>query len=181
VKRSSDPQGRATQKLRVLVNTVLQSPIKPYGRGLESLRRVFTPKQTDDITRAIIGAGIEIHDAFGPGLFEKIYVPPLVWVLEDRGLKCRAHVPVSLEWRGRRLDRAYFIDILVEELVVVEVKAVDVLLPVHLAQTITYVRLAAKPAGLLINFNVKKLVDGVRRVVNDHPAKKPSVASVASE
>ena len=123
-------------------------------------------KSTDDITREIIA----VHKAFGPGLFEKTYVPPLLWELEARGLPYVAQMPLSITYRGRTLERAYVIDILVQDLIVVEVKAVEALLPVHLAQTITYVRLAHKPAGLLINFNVERLVDGVRRVLNDGPS-----------
>ncbi len=126
-----------------------------------------TARPLDDLTHEIIGGAIRVHTAFGPGLFEKTYIPPLVWELEDCGLKCVVRVPLDIEYRGRTLRDAYFIDILVEDLVVVEVKAVEALKPVHLAQVITYVRLAHKPAGLLINFNVKRLVDGVRRVVND--------------
>jgi GxxExxY protein len=136
-------------------------------------------RHTDELTAAIIGASITVHTAFGPGLLERIYVPPLVWELEDRGLRCVTHVPVNVEYRGRTLENAYFIDLLVEGLIVVEVKCIAAILPVHLAQTITYVRLAGKPAGLLINFNVKRLVDGVRRVVNDDPSRKQ--IAVASE
>ena len=137
------------------------------------------PKPTDEITRQIIGASIAVHNAFGPGLLESTYIPPLMWELEDRGFTFVTDVPLNISHRGRTLRRAYLIDILVEDLVVVEVKAVETLLPVHVAQTITYVRLAQKPARLLINFNVKRLVDGVRRILNDHPA-KPLVARVSS-
>jgi GxxExxY protein len=129
-------------------------------------------KSTDELTAAIIGASITVHNALGPGLFEKIYVLPLVWELEDCGLHCVTRVPVNVEYKGRYLDNAYFIDVLVEDLIVVEVKSVAAILPVHLAQTITYVRLAGKPAGLLLNFNVRKLVDGVRRIVNDDPSRR---------
>ena len=139
----------------------------PRGAAFALTRHMRTPKPTDEITRDIISASIAVHSAFGPGLFEKTYVSPLLWELEDRGYSCVTGVPISIAHRGRTLDRAYLIDILVEDLVVVEVKSVEVLLPVHVAQAITYVRLAKKPAGLLINFNVKRLVDGVRRVVND--------------
>ena len=138
------------------------------------------PKPTDNITREIIGCGIAVHKTFGPGLFERTYVPPLIWEMEDRGLHCVTGVPLSITHRGRTLERAYLIDILVEDLIVVEIKAVEALLPVHIAQAITYVRLAQKPAGLLINFNVKRLVDGVRRIVNDHAA-RPLVMRVAGE
>ena len=132
------------------------------------------PKPTDEITREIIGAGIAVHSEFGPGLFERAYIPPLLWELEHRGFTFATGVPLSIAYRGRSIERAYLIDIVVEGLVVVEVKAVEALLPVHLAQTITYVRLAKKPAGLLINFNVKRLIDGVRRVVNDRAEPLPS-------
>jgi GxxExxY protein len=125
-----------------------------------------TTKSLDEITHEIIGAAIRVHTAFGPGLFEKTYLPPLVWELEDCGLTYVTRVPLHIEHRGRTLHDAYFIDLLVEDLVVVEIKAVEALKPVHLAQLITYVRLAKRPAGLLINFNVKRLVEGVRRVVN---------------
>jgi GxxExxY protein len=138
-------------------------------------------KAIDDITRNIIGGAIAVHDVFGPGLFEATYIPPFVWELQERGLQSQTRVSLDIEYRGKRLKNAYCIDILVADLVVVEVKAVDKLAPVHLAQLITYVRLANKPAGLLINFNEKRLVDGVRRVLNDHPRKKPSVSAVPSE
>ncbi len=122
-------------------------------------------KRIDECTRQIIGAAIRVHTAFGPGLFEKAYVPPLVWELEDLGLKCVARVPLAIAHRGRVIPDAYLIDLLVEDLVVVELKAIEALHPVHLAQLITYVRLARKPAGLLINFNVKHLKDGIKRIV----------------
>ena len=128
-------------------------------------------KHLDHITHEIIGAAIAVHDTFGPGLFEKTYIPPLMWELHDRGLRCLARVPLDLEYRGRRIANAYVIDVLVEDLVVVEVKSVQQILPVHIAQAITYVRLAEKPAGVLINFNVKRMVDGIRRVANEHPTK----------
>jgi GxxExxY protein len=153
-------------------------------RGAPFARRgdMRNAKATDDLTGTIIGASITVHNAFGPGLFEKIYVPPLVWELEDRGLQCVTRVPLNVHYKGRQLENAYFIDVLVEDLIVVEVKAVAAILPVHLAQTITYVKLSGKPAGLLINFNVKRLVDGVRRVVNDALASSnTSAPSRASE
>lgn len=148
--------------------------------SLQSAASMRIAKPTDDITREIIAAGIAVHKAFGPGLLERTYGPPLVWELEDRGIACVTGVPLCIAYRGRTLERAYLIDLLVEDTVVVEVKAVEALLPVHLAQTITYVRLAKKPAGLLINFNVARLVDGVRRVVNDDRPRdgpQPSVAN----
>ena len=131
-----------------------------------------------DLTHTVIRCAIRVHDLFGPGLVESAYLLPFIWELEDHDLLCRKQVSVSLEYRGRRINNAYVMDILVEELVVVEVKAVEQLLPVHLAQTISYVRLANMPAGLLINFHEKYLVDGVRRVLNDRPTRPNPIKSI---
>jgi GxxExxY protein len=82
-----------------------------------------------------------------------------------------------VNYKGRRLGRAYLIDGVVNRVLALEIKVVDAILPVHVAQAITYVRLAHVPAGLLINFNSKRLVDGVRRILNDRPSPRPSVTS----
>ena len=129
-------------------------------------------KPTDRITRAIIGAAIEVHQAFGPGLYEKVYVAALAVALEERKLRFRTEVPVHAIYKGRKLGHAYLIDFVVEDIVAAEVKSLQSILPIHVAQEITYVRLSGLPAGLLINFNVKRLVDGVRRIVNDRPTKR---------
>ena len=129
-------------------------------------------KPTDRLTHQIIGAAIEVHQAFGPGVFERVNIAALAVALEDRRLRFQTEVPVYAMFKGRKLGRAYLIDLVVEELVAVEVKAVECVSPIHIAQAITYVRLAGLPAGLLINFNVKRLVDGVRRIVNDRPNPK---------
>lgn len=128
-------------------------------------------KPTDTLTRDVIAAAIAVHREFGPGLFERAYVAPFVWELQDRGFNCVCEVPIRISYRGRTIERAYLIDLLVNDTLVVEVKAVELLLPVHIAQAITYVRLAGKPGGLLINFNVKRLTDGVRRILNDSPSR----------
>ena len=141
-------------------------------------------KPIDQITRAIIGGAIEVHQAFGPGLFEKVNVAALAIALETRKLRFHTEVPVQATFKGKPLGRGYQIDLVVEDLVAVEVKAVEAILPVHIAQAITYVRLAGLPAGLLINFNVKRLVDGVRRIVNDRPHprfRQPAVSDVRVE
>lgn len=114
------------------------------------MNSTLVAKPTDEITREIIGASISVHSVFGPGLLEKAYIPPLLWELEERGIRYEAAVPLDIAYRGRTLERAYLIDVIVEDLVVVEVRSVEALLPVHVAQTITYARLAQNPAGLLI-------------------------------
>jgi GxxExxY protein len=119
-----------------------------------------------DVTGAVIGAAIEVHRALGPGLLESTYRVCLRHELEQRGLTVASEVPVPVEYRGVRLDCGYRIDLLVEGAVVVELKSVEGLLPVHEAQLITYLRLSGLRVGLLINFNVPVLKDGiVRRVV----------------
>ena len=122
------------------------------------------------ITGQIIGAAIEVHRILGPGLLESTYMPCLQFELAARNLRFIAQQAVPIRYKGMELDAKYRIDLLVEDLVVVEVKSVDYLLPVHQAQVLTYVRLIGCPAGLLINFNVPKLIDGVKRLSNqDHP------------
>ncbi len=114
----------------------------------------------------VIGAAIEVHRALGPGLLESAYELALERELQLRGLGVERQKPVFLEYKGTSLGDAFRMDILVSGALVVEIKAVDQILPVHEAQLLTYLRLTGKPLGLLINFNVKTLKAGVRRVVN---------------
>ena len=121
------------------------------------------------ITESIIGAAIEVHRALGPGLLESAYEECLTFELMQRGLKVEQQKPLPVVYREVKLDCGYRLDLLVEEAVIVEVKAVDRLAPIHQAQLLSYLRLSGCKVGLLINFNVKVLKDGIRRVVNDFP------------
>jgi len=118
------------------------------------------------ITGEVIGAAIEVHRALGPGLLESTYMPCLQSELSARSLRFVTQRVVPIIYKERTLDTVYRVDLIVEDLVVVEVKSVTALLPVHQAQVLTYMRLTGCPAGLLINFNVAKLVDGVKRLIN---------------
>jgi GxxExxY protein len=118
-----------------------------------------------EITERIIGAAIEVHKHLGPGLLESTYEVCLCRELEMRGLVFRHQVELPISYKGVLLDAGYRIDILVSELVIVELKSVEVLLPIHEAQLMTYLRLSGKRAGLLINFNVPLLRDGIIRRV----------------
>ena len=118
------------------------------------------------VTRKIIGAAIQVHKALGPGLLESIYQSCLQHELTLRKIKFVSQHPVPIIYRDSNLDARYRIDLIVEDLVVVEVKSVAALLPIHEAQALTYMRLTGCPAGLLINFNVPRLVDGVQRLLN---------------
>lgn len=115
---------------------------------------------TGGLTRTIIGAAIDIHRKFGPGLLEKTYEVCLEAELRHRGLRVRRQVPLPVVHRDVRLDCGYRLDMLVEETVVVELKAVEKLAPVHVSQLMTYLRLSNLRVGLLFNFNVEALAAG---------------------
>ena len=120
----------------------------------------------NDVTHEILGAAIEVHRTLGPGLLESTYLQCLQWELGARKQRFATQRQIPLVYKGTTLDTCYRIDLIVEDSVVVEVKAVAVMLPVYQAQTLTYMRLTKCPAGLLINFNVPKLMDGVKRLIN---------------
>jgi GxxExxY protein len=118
------------------------------------------------ITGEVIAAAIEVHRILGPGLLESTYMPCLQYELAARKLRFVTQQPVPLVYKGMVLSASYRLDLVVEDTVVVEVKSVASLEPVHDAQVLTYLNLSARPVGLLINFNVEKLVLGVRRLIN---------------
>lgn len=117
------------------------------------------------ITEAIIGAAIEVHRQLGPGLLESAYQECLCKELSLRGIPFERERPLQLEYKGLELECGYRLDILVANLVVIEIKSVETLAPVHEAQLITYLKLGGWKVGLLINFNVAVLKDGIRRRV----------------
>ena len=118
------------------------------------------------ITSEILSAAIEVHRGLGPGLLESTYMPCLQHELAARKLRFLTQRAVPVVYKGVALDTSYRIDLIVEDVIVVEVKSVTALLEVHQAQLLTYLHLADCPAGLLINFNVPKLMDGVKRLIN---------------
>jgi GxxExxY protein len=119
----------------------------------------------NELTYETIGAAIEVHRALGPGLLESAYKECLCKELSLRGVNFRKEVPLPLVYKGYELDCGYRIDVLVAEMVVVELKAIDAIAPIHQAQLLTYLRLGGWRAGLLINFNVAVLKDGILRRV----------------
>lgn len=121
--------------------------------------------QINDITREIIGAAIEVHKILGPGLLESAYEECLSYELNQRGLKIERQKAVPVVYKDIKLECGYRIDILVENQVVVELKSQDVILPVHEAQILTYMRFSKMKIGLLINFNVTVLKNGIRRFI----------------
>ena len=122
-------------------------------------------KNVNDITEAIIGAAIEVHRALGAGLLESAYQKCLCRELTLRGVAFECEVPLPVSYKGVELDCGYRIDLLVCGQVVVEIKSVEKLERIHDAQLLTYLRLGGRKVGLLINFNVPVLKDGIRRKV----------------
>jgi GxxExxY protein len=128
---------------------------------------VGKPMTENEISHRIIGCAIELHKTLGPGLLESVYETGLAFDLTEIALRVRTQVPMPLIYKGVRQDIGYRLDLLVEEKVIVELKSVEVLAPVHFAQTLTYLKLADKRLALLINFNVNILKDGIHRIVNN--------------
>jgi GxxExxY protein len=119
------------------------------------------------LSHEIIGAAIEVHRVLGPGMLEFIYEEALVIELEARGLNVVRQAKVEISYKGRRLENKPRLDMLVDGSVIVEIKSVERVLPVHEAQLLTYLRLAEKKLGLLINFNTVVLRNSIKRVVNN--------------
>jgi len=124
------------------------------------------PHGTGLLTKSIIGCAINVHRAIGPGVFESVYSECLAHELTTRRLSFELERPVPLIYRGVRLKAKYYIDFVVENQVIVELKSVAEVAHVHECQVLTQLRLTGLPVGLLINFNVPLLVDGVTRLVN---------------
>lgn len=120
----------------------------------------------NEISHKIIGLAIEVHSALGPGLLESAYKECLFYKIKTSGMVVEKERLMPLVFEEVRLDCGYRIDLLVENKLVIELKSVDALNDIHLAQTLTYMKLGNYKLGLLINFNVLKLKDGIRRVIN---------------
>jgi len=120
----------------------------------------------NEISGAILDAAIEVHRTLGPGLLESVYCAALAYELRQRGFHVETEVSLPVRYKGVQFDLGYRIDLVVEDLVIVELKSVEALAPVHSKQLLTYLRLADKRLGLLINFNVEYLKDGFKRIAN---------------
>jgi GxxExxY protein len=127
---------------------------------------MMIPAQHDRLTEQIIGAAMRVHSQLGPGLLGSAYEACLEFELRDQGLEVERQKPVPVVYREVRMDCGYRLDLLVENSVVVELKSVNALAPIHFALVLSYLKLAGCPVGLLINFNVEHLRDGIRRFVH---------------
>jgi GxxExxY protein len=130
------------------------------------------------LTEQIIGAAIEVHRQTGPGLMESVYEECLCYELSQLGLRFQRQVHLPLSYKGIKLDCGFKMDLVVEDSVVLELKTVDQLLPIHSAQLLTYLKLSGKEVGLLINFNEPVLTKGLKRLVNHF--REPAVVPVTS-
>lgn len=121
--------------------------------------------EINNLTGMIIDAAMKVHTALGPGLLESAYEACLIHELKKRGLTVLSQVVLPVSYDGIQIDLGYRIDLLVQDTVIVELKAVDKVSPVHQAQLLSYMRLSNKPLGLLINFNTVHLRDGIKRII----------------
>ena len=140
-----------------------------------TVRRRF---EDDPLTHRIIGAGIEVHRLLGPGLLESTYEECLCYELTDLGLSFERQVPLPVIYKSMRLLRAYRLDLLIENAIVVELKAVEKISPVHEAQILTYLRLSGFEKGLLFSFNSIPLRSGIRRFNRSIPSPVSPVSQI---
>jgi GxxExxY protein len=120
----------------------------------------------NEIATLIVDAAFKIHTTLGPGLFESVYERVLAYELEKRGLRVRRQQPINIVYDSIEFEEGFKADLMVEDKVIVELKSIEAVAPVHKKQLITYLRLADKRLGLLINFNVNLIKDGITRLVN---------------
>lgn len=124
--------------------------------------------EIEKIGKQIVQAAFEVHSELGPGLLESVYEVCLVEELENRGLFVERQVKLPVIYKGKQLQKDFFIDLLVEKTIVIELKAVECLLPVHEVQVLTYMKLADFKLGYLINFNVPLIKEGIKRKINGY-------------
>jgi len=127
----------------------------------------YDSSNLNSITGQIIGLAIKVHRLLGPGLLESVYLTCLSYELRKAGLKVEREKIIPLFYEGIKLDQSYRLDLLVNEKVIVEIKAVESIAAIHRAQLLSYLKLTSCPIGLLINFNVELLKEGINRMVNN--------------
>ena len=132
------------------------------GNGVMSDRSIA---ELSDLTGAIIGCAIEVHRELGPGLLESTYEQCLAFEMRDKGIGFELQKPLPVQYKGHRISCGYRIDVLVEKSIILELKSVDKLIPIHEAQMLSYMRLSGLKKGILINFNVQLLKNGFKTFV----------------
>ena len=122
--------------------------------------------ETDKLTEQVIGCAIEVHKMLGPGLLESVYQQALGYELSLADISFEMEVPLSVDYKNVHLDCGYRIDLVINKALIIELKSIDELTGIHTAQLLTYLKLSGIKTGLLINFNVQRLVDGIKRISN---------------
>jgi len=127
---------------------------------------VAIPPRTEEVTKIILDAAFKVHTALGPGLLESVYETCLAYELKMRGLKVESQISLPVVYEGITVDSGLRMDLMIEDSIVVEIKAVESVIPLYKAQLLTYLKLSGIRMGLLVNFNVIHLRDGITRLVN---------------
>lgn len=144
----------------------------PRDRGI-----AMTSPDLNRISETIIGRAIEVHRALGPGLLESAYEACLMYELLNSGLQVEQQKPLTITYKNTTIDCGYRLDMIVEDSVIIELKSVEQILPIHKSQLLSYLRLSGLTLGLLINFNVEVLKQGIHRVVNNFKISASSATS----
>jgi len=131
-----------------------------------SFRRYQMKIRDNDLSGIVIGSAIRVHSALGPGLLESAYQAALTYELRSQGWEVQSQVILPVKYDGKQIDNGYRIDLLIEKRLIIEIKSVDQIAPIHQAQILTYLRLSGLKLALLINFNSLLLKDGIRRFIN---------------
>jgi len=125
-------------------------------------------RSVEELSHAVIGAALKVHSALGPGLLESAYEQCLLYELLKQDIHAQSQVSLPIHYDGQTIEAGYRIDLLVENKLILELKATEKLLPIHTAQLLSYLKMSDQSLGLLINFNVASLKNGIKRVVNNH-------------
>jgi GxxExxY protein len=136
-------------------------------RGRKDAKKAEGTMAENEVATQIVDAAFKVHSALGPGLFESVYERVLAYELRKRGLQVLNQQPVAIDYESLHVDEAFKTDLIVENLVMVELKSIEAIAPIHKKQLLTYLRLSDMRLGLLINFNVDYIKDGISRIVND--------------
>jgi GxxExxY protein len=140
--------------------------IKKINNSNKKLRFDPVPSHTEEIVKIIIDAAYQVHTTLGPGLLESVYEVCLVHELRLKNIQVKSQLTLPVIYKGIEVDSGFRLDLLVEDCVIVEIKSSDSITPVHCAQLLTYLKLTNKRLGLLMNFNVVHLRDGIKRIIN---------------
>jgi len=132
----------------------------------KSIKYAPIPKHTEDIAKIILDAAYQVHTALGPGMLESVYEECMMHEFKIRNVKAVSQIAIPVIYKGVKIDAGFRLDLLVADAVIVEIKSSEGINPVHCAQLLTYLKLADKRLGLLLNFNVIHLRDGIKRIIN---------------